>query len=110
MIKSESERVRKSRVPIGCSRKFNKEGDVIKNYLNDFDIKNSRGAAYIKNLTGTNIEQISQYNINCLGLIFSHHINVAFSRNHQRSKKLAIKWFDENFETLELHNFVINPL
>ena len=109
MIKRESERVRRSRVPNGCSRTLNTDSVAIQNSLNDFDIKNSRGAEYIEHLTGTKIEKISQHDIVCLGLIFSHHINVNFSRNHQRSKKLAIKWFDDNLETLESFDFVINP-
>lgn len=91
-------RTRARRVPKEFSRSSNSEKDVIKNLINGFEPRNSRGAEYLKYLTDKEIEDLSKYNIVCLGKIIASYYDIKFSRNHQRSKILAIKWFDEHFE------------
>ena len=94
------QRVRKARVPEGCSRSFNGEKTVIKNLLNGFDPEGSKGEEFIRTVTGQDINDLSQYNINCLGMILASKINVKFTRNHKRSKSLAIMWFVQNIELI----------
>lgn len=100
---SESEihtRKRKARVPDGCSRSFNKERVVIKNLIGNFDARGSNGAKLIERIMGTSINDISQNNLNYLGEVIDLYIKKNFTRNHKRSKLLAVKWFDENYEII----------
>jgi hypothetical protein len=81
------------------SRRHHSEAEVSAIHMNNFKAEGSRGLMFIKLLCpGHNLTRES---LIVLAKTFASISGVRFPRDYARRRDLVIKWFDDNFETLE---------
>ena len=104
-----AKRRRASKLPAGLSRAKNSEKIITKNLLNGFVAKGSRGELLIEEIICHKINEVTLPAIIQVSKVISELIGVELNRNHKRSKKLLVKWFQDNEEQIAAHknNFKI---